>query len=85
MLKLPISLPDVWYVNADGLEGWVPSGILQLLTDEDTGSSRESTPMDALSNEASADNSEMSDDGKNLHSCFFYSISYAITPGLIII
>lgn len=55
----------MWYVNADGQEGWVPSDILQLLTEEDTESSRESTPNDMLSNEASAENSEMSDDGNS--------------------
>lgn len=60
---LSTSFPDVWYVNADGQEGWVPSNILQLLTDE--GDSRESTPNDLLSAEASADSSEVSDEGKS--------------------
>ena len=52
---------DVWYVNADGQEGWVPAELLRLMTEEDIESSRESTPADLLS---SADHSEMSDDGE---------------------
>lgn len=54
----------MWYVNADGQEGWVPSSILQLVTDE-ADSSREGTPNDVLSAEASADSSEVSDEGKS--------------------
>ena len=54
----------MWYVNADGMEGWVPSDVLRLMNDEDLrSSSGQSTPIDLLSAEASADNSEMSDDG----------------------
>ena len=52
----------MWYVNADGKEGWVPSNILRLLTEEEMQSSDgESTPTDARSIEVSADNSEISD------------------------
>lgn len=51
-------------MNADGKEGWVPSNVLRLMVEEDVGSSRESTPMDLLSAEPSAD--EVSDDGEQL-------------------
>ena len=66
MVKITsINFSDLWYVNADGMEGWVPSDILRLMGDEDFPSSGQSTPMDMLSGEVSADNSEMSDDGKS--------------------
>ena len=52
----------MWYVNVDGKEGWVPSSILQIMTDEDLQTSSEGTPTDTQSNEISADNSELSDD-----------------------
>ena len=61
----PSIILDMWYVNADGMEGWVPSDVLRLMVDDDFQSSGQSTPMDMLSAEVSADNSEVSDDGKS--------------------
>ena len=53
----------MWYVNADGMEGWVPSSILRMMTDDEfANSSGQSTPMDLLS---SADHSELSEDGES--------------------
>lgn len=61
-------LADMWYVNADGKEGWLPSDILRaMMGDEATMTSGESTPSEVKlnSNGASADASDMSDsDGK---------------------
>lgn len=68
----------MWYVNADGQEGWVPSDILQLMTDEDTESSRESTPQSA---EMSAESSEVSDDGKSRSNTALSDILYFIYIG----
>ncbi len=56
---------DIWYVNADGMEGWVPSDVLRMMQEDEFQSSGQSTPVDALSAEVSADNSEMSDDGES--------------------
>jgi translation initiation factor 2B subunit (eIF-2B alpha/beta/delta family) len=67
MYKQLFSFPDVWYVNADGQEGWVPFSILELVMDE-VDSSRESTPNDLLS-EVSAESSELSDEGEQYISC----------------
>lgn len=55
---LPI---DIWYVNVDGKEGWVPSDTVRLMGENELESSRESTPGDPC---ISADNSELSDDGE---------------------
>jgi hypothetical protein len=61
-------LADMWYVNADGKEGWLPSSILRaMMGDEVTMTSGESTPSEVKLNStgASADASDMSDsDGK---------------------
>lgn len=47
------------------MEGWVPSNILRLVTEDEGDSSGQSTPMDILgSTELSADNSEQSEDGE---------------------
>lgn len=58
----------MWYVNADGKEGWLPSNILRaMMGDEVTMTSGESTPSEVKLNStgASADASDMSDsDGK---------------------
>ena len=54
----------MWYVNADGKEGWLPSNILRaMIGDESMMSSGESTPVDIKlsSTGASADASDMSD------------------------
>ena len=62
------ALADMWYVNADGKEGWLPSNILRaMLGDDLTMTSGESTPAEVKLNSTgvSADASDMSDsDGK---------------------
>lgn len=58
---------DMWYVNADGKEGWLPSNILRAMIGDEMLTSGESTPVDTKLNStgASADASDMSDsDGK---------------------
>lgn len=58
---------DMWYVNADGKEGWLPSNILRAMIEDDNTAvtSGESTPVKLSSTGASADASDMSDsDGK---------------------
>ena len=66
----------MWYVNADGKEGWLPSNILRaMMGDEVTMTSGESTPAGTTklgSTGASADASDMSDsDGKQCSSFGF--------------
>ena len=54
----------MWYVNADGKEGWLPSNILRSMIGDDLVlTSGESTPVDIKfsSTGASADASDMSD------------------------
>lgn len=55
-----VSLSDVWYVNCDGKEGWVPADLLKEYVDDDlSGQSGESTPASLLSsNPVSSDESE---------------------------
>lgn len=60
----------MWYVNADGKEGWLPSSILRAMTEEEMMlTSGESTPVDIKlsSTGASADASDMSDSDGELH------------------
>lgn len=65
-------MADMWYVNADGKEGWLPSNILRAMIGEDVLTSGESTPVDIKlsSTGASADASDMSDsDGTSVYHC----------------
>ena len=60
----PSYVADMWYVNADGKEGWLPSNILRSMIGDDMAlTSGESTPADIKfsSTGASADASDMSD------------------------
>ena len=72
-------LADMWYVNADGKEGWLPSNILRaMIGDELIMSSGESTPVDIKlsSTGASADASDMSDSDGESHNYFSSVYSY---------
>ena len=51
--------PDVWYVNCDGKEGWVPANLLREFVDDAMQTSGESTPMSASSAGMSSDDSDM--------------------------
>jgi len=48
----------------EGKEGWVPSNVLEFMSEYDMTSSTSSTPSGFRSGTASADNSDLSDDGK---------------------
>ena len=60
---------DTWYVNMDGKEGWLPSSILRIMTDEELGGSATTSPSRTKlsSHGTSADASDFSDsDGQPL-------------------
>ena len=55
-----LSCTDVWYVNCDGKEGWVPADILKEYVDDEIPVSGESTPNSSRlsSNPVSSDECE---------------------------
>lgn len=59
----------MWYVNVDGNEGWLPSSVLRILTDEELGGSTATSPCRTKlsSHGASADASDLSDSDGQLH------------------